>query len=148
MARRLTNKRQQGPGASTDGANNWKAQCRRRRLARPWASRIHTILAPACLIRSTTDRLNSGRQEFDPETLAGSPRGGGTATKAETYRWKHLPPSMNSEKDEIAPQSWKPRSFWWFLIPAAVLLEYLLWKQTARSERRRLCRSDGMTNDQ
>lgn len=127
----------------TDGANNSGKLSPQdaARLAATLGIRIHTVSigTPGMhLIRLDNGQIiNSGRQEFDPETLAEVAKiGGGTAHRAEDLNTlENIFRTIDElEKTEIVRRKIveTEECFWWFLIPAAVLcFMYLLWKQTA-----------------
>lgn len=127
----------------TDGANNSGKLSPQdaARLAATLGIRVHTISigTPGMhLIRLPNGQIiNSGRQEFDPETLAEVAQiGSGTSHRAEDL--DTLQKIFNTiddlEKTEIQRRKIMETEerFQWFLISAAVLCGlYLLWKQTA-----------------
>lgn len=127
----------------TDGANNSGKLSPQdaARLAATLGVRIHTVSigTPGMhLIRLPNGQIiNSGRQEFDPETLAEVARiGNGTAHRAEDLSTlQNIFRTIDElEKTEIIRRKIveTEECFWWFLIPAALLCSiYLLWKQTA-----------------
>jgi Ca-activated chloride channel family protein len=126
----------------TDGANNSGKLSPQdaARLAATLGIRIHTVSigTPGMhLIRLENGQIiNSGRQEFDPETLAEVARiGGGTAHRAEDLSTlENIFHTIDElEKSEIVRRKIveTQECFWWFLMPAVVLCGlYLLWKQT------------------
>jgi Ca-activated chloride channel family protein len=127
----------------TDGANNSGKLSPQdaARLAATLGIRIHTVSigTPGMhLIRLDNGQIiNSGRQEFDPETLAEVARiGGGTSHRAEDLNsLENIFRTIDElEKTEIVRRKIveTEECFWWFLIPASVMcMMYLLWKQTA-----------------
>jgi Ca-activated chloride channel family protein len=127
----------------TDGANNSGKLSPQdaAKLAATLGVRIHTVSigTPGMhLIRLEDGQIiNSGRQEFDPETLAEVARiGGGTAYRAEDLSTlENIFRTIDElEKSEVVRRKIieSEERFWWFLIPAVVLCGlYLLWKQTA-----------------
>jgi Ca-activated chloride channel family protein len=127
----------------TDGANNSGKLSPQdaAKLAATLGVRIHTVSigTPGLhLIRMDDGQIiNSGRQEFDPETLAEVARiGSGTAYRAEDLSTlEHIFRTIDElEKSEVVRRKIieAEERFWWFLIPAVVLGGlYLLWKQTA-----------------
>ncbi len=129
----------------TDGANN-SGKLSPQDAAKLAASlnppvRIHTVSigTPGMhLIRLDNGQIiNSGRQEFDPETLAEVARiGNGTSHRAEDLNsLENIFRTIDElEKTEIVRRKIveTEECFWWFLIPASVLcMMYILWKQTA-----------------
>jgi Ca-activated chloride channel family protein len=127
----------------TDGANNSGKLSPQdaARLAATLGIRIHTVSIGTPgrhLIRLDSGQIiDSGRQEFDPETLAEVARiGGGTAHRAENLNTlENIFRTIDElEKTEIVRKKIveTEECFAWFVIPAALLcFIYLLWKQTA-----------------
>lgn len=127
----------------TDGANNSGKLSPQdaARLAATLGIRIHTVSigTPGMhLIRLPNGQIiNSGRQEFDPETLEEVARiGNGTSHRAEDLSTlENIFHTIDElEKTEIVRRKIveTEECFLWFLITAVVMCgTYLLWKQTA-----------------
>ena len=127
----------------TDGANNSGKLSPQdaARLAATLGIRIHTVSigTPGMhLIRLPNGQIiNSGRQEFDPETLAEVAHiGNGTSHRAEDLKTlENIFHTIDElEKTEIVRRKIieTHECFWWFLTPAVALgAIYILWKLTA-----------------
>ena len=126
----------------TDGANNSGKLSPQdaARLAATLGIRIHTVSigTPGMhLIRLPNGQIiNSGRQEFDPETLAEVARiGGGTTSRAEDLDalediFRRIDELEKTEIQRKRIVEAEECFFWWLVAAGLLCFLHLLWKQT------------------